>query len=306
MIFKTPSGESWLGQSEHLAKQRFAHLAGKVNLVLTSPPFPLLKQKRYGNLLGEEYLSWLKQFAPIIRQLLAPDGSVVLEMGNAWEAGRPEMSTLPLRALLEFQEAGDFVNCQQFVWNNPARLPSPAQWVNVERIRVKDSFTHIWWLSATPRPKADNRKVLVPYSQSMKRLLRSGQYNSGRRPSEHSIGEDSFRSNNGGAIPSSVFSFSNTRADSPYLRHCRENGITPHPARMPEAIPEFFVRFLTDVGDLILDPFAGSNTTGAVAESLGRRWIAVERDPEYVRGSIGRFPGGVEMRSRVGGRHEIR
>ena len=60
---------------------------------------------------------------------------------------------------------------------------------------------------------------------------------------------------------------------------------------MPIAIAEFFIRFLTDKGDVVVDPFAGSNTTGIAAESLRRRWVSVERDKEYVRGSHGRFTG---------------
>ena len=76
----------------------------------------------------------------------------------------------------------------------------------------------------------------------------------------------------------------------PYQAHCRAENIDPHPARMPSGLVEFFVRFLTDEGDLVLDPFAGSNTTGAVAESLKRRWISIEINPEYLAASRARFP----------------
>src|SRR4029077_11883344 len=126
------------------------------------------------------------------------------EIGNAWEPGRPVMSTLVLHALLRFLSRARLKLCQEFIWYNPARLPSPVQWVNVERIRVKDAFTRIWWMSPTDRPKADNRRVLRPYSESMQRLIRTGKYNSGRRPSEHNIGKESFKTDNSGAIPPNV------------------------------------------------------------------------------------------------------
>jgi DNA modification methylase len=58
---------------------------------------------------------------------------------------------------------------------------------------------------------------------------------------------------------------------------------------MPEALVRFFVEFLTDPGDLVLDPFAGSNTTGAVAERLGRKWVGIEADPGYAEASRVRF-----------------
>jgi DNA modification methylase len=264
---------------------------GEVQLAFTSPPFPLNRAKKYGNLVGEQYLEWLGQLADPLGDLLTEDGSLVVELGNAWEQGEPVMSTLALQALLKLLEAGGFHLCQQFVVHNPARLPSPAQWVNVERIRVKDSFTHVWWMSRTPRPKADNRKVLTPYTPAMEKLLERKSYNAGERPSHHNIGKTSFLTNNGGAIPPNVFQFSNTRSNDPYLSYCKERDLRLHPARMQPELADWFVRFLTDEGDLVFDPFAGSNTTGAVAESLKRQWLSLELEEEYIEGSKGRFLG---------------
>ncbi|CAG9272461.1 Modification methylase PvuII [Burkholderia cepacia] len=277
-----------------LAEEALAHkdldaVRGKVQLIFTSPPFPLNTKKKYGNLQGEEYLEWFSKFGPLFRELLAPDGSIVIELGNSWEPGLPTMSTLALKALLRFQEANDLHLCQEFICHNPARLPSPAQWVTIERIRLKDSFTRLWWLSPTPRPKANNKNVLVDYSPSMRRLLKTKQYNSGKRPSEHWISEESFAKDHGGAISPNVLSIANTRANDAYQQYCRDNNIIFHPARMPVELPEFFVNFLTDPEDIVLDPFGGSNTTGAAAENLDRRWISVEPQIDYIRGSIGRF-----------------
>ena len=212
-----------------------------------------------------------------------------MELGNAWVPGSPVMSPLALRALLAFLDKGKFHLCQQFIAYNPARLPSPAQWVNVERIRVKDSYTHVWWMSPSERPKADNRRVLKEYSKAMLDLLRLKKYNAGTRPSQHRIGKTSFLKNNSGAIPSNVLTLSNTSSVDPYLKYCRDHGLHPHEARMPTALPEFFIKFLTEAHDLVLDPFAGSNTTGAAAEKLKRRWLSVEANDEYIRGSLGRF-----------------
>jgi hypothetical protein len=263
---------------------------GRVQLILTSPPFPLNRKKRYGNEQGDRYIKWLGEFGRLLRDLLRPDGSLVIEMGNAWEPGRPVMSTLATRALIAVLDGGGYQLCQQFICHNPARLPTPAQWVNVERIRVKDSFTHIWWMSPSDRPKASNRRVLKDYSASMVRLLETKQYNAGRRPSEHHIGKTSFLRNNGGAIPSNVLSFANTAASDEYQRYCRSQRLKPHPARMPKAVADFFIQFLSDPGDLVLDPFAGSNTTGASAELLDREWVSIEPLADYIAGSLGRFP----------------
>jgi len=264
-------------------------LKKNVNLIFTSPPFPLNRRKSYGNKSGKEYIEWLAPFAKIFGELLTSDGSVVIEMGNAWKPGEPVMSTLSLEALMRLKEEGQFHLCQEFIWYNPARLPSPAQWVNVDRIRVKDSFTRLWWLSKTTRPKADNRRILREYSKDMKHLLRTKKYNSGRRPSEHVIGERSFLKNNNGSIPSNVITLANTNALDDYLEYCKKNEVAKHPARMPIGLAEFFIKFLTEPGDLVLDPFAGSNVTGYAAETLGRRWVSIELDPVFAESSLSRF-----------------
>lgn len=308
VAYRTGVGVCFHGHAEDVLESRLASsYEGQIDLIFTSPPFPLNRKKKYDNLQGDAYVKWLSAFAPLFRKCLKPTGSVVMEVGNSWEAGKPVMSTLALESLLAFLRAGKFHLCQQFVWNNPARLPSPAQWVTVERIRLKDSYTHLWWMSPSERPKADNRRVLVEYSESMKRLLATKTYNAGRRPSEHHIGEKSFLKNNRGAIASSVLKFeqreedghaepsnvitmANTQASSDYQIFCREEKIEQHPARMPIGLAEFFIKFLTDKNDLVLDPFAGSNTTGAAAEKLHRRWISIEPNPIYIEGSKGRFP----------------
>ena len=290
IAYKTNNGVFYNGTVEKvLSSKKMERYKGKVDLIFTSPPFPLNRKKKYGNLQGQEYLNWLNEIGGLLYDFLSPSGSLVIEIGNSWEPGSPTMSVLPLKSLLTFLESNNYYLCQQFVWNNPAKLPSPAQWVNVERIRVKDSFTNIWWMSKSPRPSCDNRKVLGEYSKSMKSLLKRKKFNSGKRPSEHDISVEGFLKNNGGAIPSNVITAANTVSSSPYQSYCKKNGFVLHPARMPMAIPEFFIKFLTDENDLVLDPFGGSNTTGFVSETLNRKWLSVEVNSEYILGSRGRF-----------------
>lgn len=289
-VFSTDLGCTYQTKIEDFFTSGLAEqYLGKVQLLLTSPPFPLNRKKKYGNEEGEEYLEWLSALAPQMASLLTPTGSIVIELGNAWEQGQPTMSTLSLEALLAFKRTGGLHLCQQFVWQNPARLPSPVQWVNIERQRVKDTFTHIWWLSTTPRPKANNRNVLTEYSASMEKLLKRQSYNAGRRPSEYDIGEKSFLVNNKGAIPGSVLTHANTKSSDEYRKYCQRRNLDVHPARMPGAIPAFFIKFLTDEGDLVFDPFGGSCTTGEQAEALQRRWVATEPVFDYVQGAKGRF-----------------
>jgi site-specific DNA-methyltransferase (cytosine-N4-specific) len=307
------SGAYYVGNIEKVITSRpFQQFAGTVQLILTSPPFPLNEKKSYGNLQGDEYLRWLSDLGPSLERLLKPNGSVVIEVGNSWEPGRPVQSLLPLQALMELTNrsaSGGLRLIQQFVCYNPSRLPSPAQWVTVNRLRAVDSYTHVWWLALSDYPKADNSKVLRPYSAAMNALHRRGSFNAGKRPSQHKINEAAFLKNCGGSIAHnflevdaldsgrevrlpalpSAFSFSNTASNDYFTRQCKDRGLEPHPARMPLGLAAFFIAFLTEPADLVLDPFAGSNTTGYAAAMLGRKWLAVDAEPTYVEQSRLRF-----------------
>lgn len=301
-IYRTALGQMVHGRIEDaLESPLLDSVRGKTNLLLTSPPFPLVRKKRYGNETGEAYLRWIESLAKPLASLLAPDGSIVIEIGNAWEPGVPVMSTLPLEALFAFKRAANLHLCQHVICHNPARLPSPAAWVNIARSRLKDSYTHVWWLSKTQTPKADNRKVLNPYSKDMKQLLKNQKYNSGTRPSGHVISETGFLTDHGGSIgpnvidlsgqhfPEALLKFTGTKWDAVYRAYCKAKDLPAHPARMQSSLSAFFIQFLTDEGDLVFDPFGGSNTTGSVAEELKRRWMTIEADRSYIEGSLGRF-----------------
>jgi site-specific DNA-methyltransferase (cytosine-N4-specific) len=267
-----------------------------VSLVLTSPPFALRRQKAYGNVTPGEYVEWFWPFAEEIFRVLKADGSFVLDLGGAWNRGSGTRSLYPYELILRLTKL--FHLAQEFYWYNPSKLPTPAEWVTIRRTRVKDAVTTLWWLSKTESPNADNRRVLRPYSPSMKRLLRDG-YQVAMRPSQHEISPH-FRRDNGGAIPPNLLSIPNTRSSDDYFRRCRAAGLPIHPARFPGPVPEFFIQFLTEPKQLVLDPFAGSNVTGYVAETLDRRWLSVEINADYVEGSRLRFADAVPTSARPG------
>lgn len=260
---------------------------GSVDLIMTSPPFGLVRKKEYGNVDAPDYVDWFRPFGRAFLRVLKDNGSLVIDIGGAWNPGVPTRSLYHFKLLVDLVEEVGFHLAQEFFWWNPSKLPSPAEWVTVRRIRVKDAVNCVWWLSKTPWPKASNRRVLQPYSESMKGLLKNG-YKPKLRPSGHDISQN-FGRDNQAAIPPNLLAISNTDSNGAYLRYCRANRIEPHPARFPPALPAHFVRMLTDVGDLVVDPFAGSCVTGEVCDSLQRRWVCVEMREEYARGAVGRF-----------------
>jgi site-specific DNA-methyltransferase (cytosine-N4-specific) len=315
LAYSTDLGAALQGDSRLLLESGLVE-PSSVDLIFTSPPFALARPKDYGNKPESEYLTWFETFVPIWKDLLSPKGSIVVDVGGAYLPGGPKRSTYHFE--LAVRLARHFDLCQEFYWYNPAKLPGPAQWTNIARVRVKDSVNLLLWFAKdASSTNADNRRVLKRYSESMRALLKNG-YQIRKRPSNHDISAK-FLTDNGGAISSNLVGFSdldgeevegepfetqypnilaisNTSSKDAYLEECRRQGIKPHNARFPKALPAFFIEFLTQPGQVVLDPFAGSNTTGEAAEALNRRWISCELDADgkyagtYVRGSAFRFP----------------
>lgn len=285
-FYVTRLGAAYLGDSLRLLSLL---PDDSVNLVVTSPPYALHFQKEYGNVDKSDYVAWLEPFGRQIRRVLKEDGSFVLNIGGSYNPGVPTRSLYHFKVLLMLCEQVGFRLAQECFWYNPAKLPSPAEWVNVRRMRIKDSVEYVWWLSKGNWPKADNSKVLADYSPDMRRLIARG-FRAKQRPSGHVI-TPKFGQDRGGSIPTNVIERGNNESNSEYIRACAERGYKPHPARFPRALPEFFVRLLTDEDELVVDPFAGSNMTGAVAETMGRRWLSFEIRDDYLESSQVRFDG---------------
>jgi DNA modification methylase len=284
-IFKSKKGEILFGNS--LKWLHSPRNKNKVNLIVTSPPFGLTRKKPYGNKASNEYCAWFRSFAEGFQNVLKEDGSLVIDIAGTWQKGSPVRNLYHFDLLLMLCREYGFHLCQEHYWWNPGRLPSPAQWVNVERSRVKDAVNCIWWLSKSKNPKASNLNIIGAYSKSMNNALRNGAHQ-GLRPSGHNISKN-FNKNNGGSIPPNLLAFSNTESKGDYFDYCRQQELPIHPARFPQSLPEYFIRFLSDKDDLVIDPFGGSSITGYVAEKLGRRWKSIELNYEYALGGIGRF-----------------
>lgn len=337
--YTTGNGAAYQGDSRELLDEL---PEGEVDLIVTSPPFALRREKAYGNESPEEYNEWFMEFVEKAYRVLADDGSLVIDIGGGWIKGVPTRSTYHFELLTKLVgEDGLFHLAQEMYWYNPAKLPTPAQWVTIERIRLKDAVNHVWWLSKTERPDADNKRVLKEYSDAQKRLMEDG-YKNKLRPSEHNISDKFDKPKEDGAIrpnfwnmvdspdevpdfgdilhdagvsdeliraagevnkldelarltlpedkiPDNVLEIANTASNTHYLNACKEVGLDPHPARFPRDLPQFFIQFLTEPGDLVVDIFAGSNMTGWLAEQMDRNWLAFEYQEKYLRTSKLRF-----------------
>ena len=197
LFYTAKHGRIFLGDSLRLMESQIE--PESVDLIMTSPPFGLVRKKSYGNVESEAYVDWFRSFGLQFKRILKSNGSLVIDIGGAWMPGQPTRSLYQYELLIMLCKDLGFHLAQEFFWWNPAKLPTPAEWVTVRRLRCKDAINCIWWLSPTPWPRASNRRVLAAYSDSMHDLIQNG-YNPKLRPSGHDISAK-FGVNNGGAIP---------------------------------------------------------------------------------------------------------
>ena len=233
-LYTTQLGQAYVGDSLDLLPRLSAD---SVDLVITSPPFALQRQKEYGNETEDAHVDWLLQFAEPVKRVLKPTGSFVLDLGGAYQSGRPVRSLYNFRVMLRLCDEHGFRLAEEFFWHNPAKLPSPIEWVNKRKIRAKDSVNTVWWFAKADFPKADVRRVLAP--------LRADEETAGKprellppetSPSGHDI-SGRFASDNGGAIPSNLLQIPNTESNSAYQRHYATVGVKLHPARFRRSCP---------------------------------------------------------------------
>lgn len=284
-IFVTPNGCALWGLAEEAASV-IDH--GSVRLLLTSPPYALQTSKRYGNLSGQEYVDWLCSIIERLMPVMQSNGSLLLNLGDAWNKNSPTISLYQERTIIALQDRLGLNLCQRMLWHNPSALPVPTNYVGVERIRLKQAIECLWWLSPEDRPYADNKAILEPYSDRMAQLIKKGGQGRSKKPSGHATREGSFSVDNGGSISPNIFKIPNS-GDQAYTKRCRELGLPAHPARMPLALASKMVEFLSRPDEIVFDPFGGSGTTARAAEDLGRRWISTEAAREYIEGSKIRF-----------------
>lgn len=286
-VFETKFGEALWAMAEDAAG---ALADDSVDLLFTSPPYPILRGKSYGTWDVPEWLDWMGDLAADWKRILKPTGSLMVNLGTVWQPGQPVADPYIERFVLKMIDEHGYHLSDRLYWHNPTKMATPMPWVAIRRVRVKQSVEPVIWLSKTPNPKADNRRVLTPYKSKTVRDYIGKPGKSQKRPAGYGIGANSFARDNGGAIPPSLIQAANSSSNDSYRRQCRAAGLPIHPATFPEALPEFAIKLTTEPGDLVYDPFLGSATTAAVAERLGRRWIGSERSLVYLKGAAMRFP----------------
>jgi len=246
-----------------------------VDLVITSPPYD--GQSKYGN--GEKYgrdwyAGFFREVTAQVLRVLSPRGSFVLNYRSKRHGS--ERGTLQYELVFWLREQG-FLFCEDFVWGKPS--PPPGRFNRF----LKDGVEYCFQFAKTNDWQFFPSQCLSPARWDAKDRERQKKlahnYVRVNEPSGHGrkrvqAGPDMVR-------PSTLLYMEPEFSPNPTL----------HPARFPLAIPSFFIRLLTQPGQLVVDPFGGTATTAVAAEQLGRRWLVSELDPKYAIGLSDRLAG---------------
>ena len=265
-----------------------------ISLVLTSPPYPLKRPRAYGNAPTSEYVDWLCSAIEPILKNLQRGGSICLNLGNdVFISGTPARSTYLERLVIAFEDRFGLYKMDMIPWVNPCKPPGPMQWASKTRQQLNAGWEPIYWFTNDPKHcQSNNNRILEPHSEAHLAFVKKGGMKQRRVNSDgaYYLKEGAYSKVTEGKIPRNVISLSHNCADQrQYKIAARSAGLQAHGAAFPVALAEKLISFLTEKGDLVVDPFAGSNTTGKAAEKLGRRWIASDIVYEYVVGSALRF-----------------
>ena len=290
LAYSTDLGMAVWGNCEHV----LSRLDAPIMLCVTSPPYPLRHPRLYGNPTEQEYVDFIcRAMEPVVKRM-APEASLCLNISNdIFDSGLPSRSLYREKLVIALSERLGLSKMDEIIWHNPSKPPGPAQWASIQRKQLNTAWEPVYWFALNPKlVKADNRRVLEPHTEKHIKLMEAGGERRVQRHSDgaYTIREGSYSQITQGRIPRNVLKIGHSCADHRSLNKTLDSlGLPRHGAPMPMALVAFLIRFLTEVNDLVVDPFGGSGTVAKNAEDLGRPWLSIDCMLEYVRGSAERF-----------------
>jgi site-specific DNA-methyltransferase (cytosine-N4-specific) len=290
LLYSLDDGLAFLGHAEEAAG---VIEPGSLSLIMTSPPYPVVN-RAYGRFGVAEWLDWMGGLVGLWKDLLRDDGTLAVNLMDIHVPGSPMLSPYVERFTLEAIERHGLHLAGRMPWHSPTKLAN-LEWAVKRRVALKNTVEHVILLSRSSNPAWDTRRLPPePYaertaSQRASDARRSAARRQVVRPGGYQMDEGAFNTNGEGRIPGNLLIAGGVGGGGTYAARCRENGITPHPARFPEALPRQVILLATEPGQVVYDPMAGSNTTGKVALDLGRRFISSEPVLDYALSSAFRF-----------------
>lgn len=237
-----------------------------VDLIITSPPYADARQKSYGGVAPDAYVEWLTRFHSVFWQALKPEGSLILNLKDkvvdgvrhryVWHSIE-RLSQLGWRCI------------EDYCWHKKTTMP--GYWPT----RFRDAFEYCFHLAKCKHPYINQQAVKVPMAASTRERMQRAL----KRPLTAYVSAtgSGFTRNPARWQQSDLVLPTNVLHLAPETRNQH------HPAAFPVALPRFFIQLLSPPGGLVLDPFAGSGTTGVAALELSRRVVLMDQCEAYCR-----------------------
>ncbi len=218
---------------------------------------------------------------------LVPGASVALNITqDSFNRGRPSRSLYLERLTLALCDKLGLELMDRLQWVNRSKPPSPTHWACKQRVQLCSSYEPVlWFTNDASKVRSNNLRVLQPHSEQHLKLQAAGGENRTTFYGDgaYQLKSGSFGNKTEGTIPKNTLFYGNSCADTRFCHSiARELGFPLHGATSPTRLAAFLIEFLTEPGDLVVDPFAGLHKVPIAAERLGRRWLATDKIMEWL------------------------
>lgn len=256
--------------------------SNSIDLIFSGIPYP--STLKSGGIKFDSYTDWILPFAKEMHRILKPSGSCIIIAQNRT---KKVVDPWIYEIVLSFIKDVKFSLLQDFYWIKQNTLPSGM--VSTYK-RCRSTTEMIFWYGKDPdETKVDTKNVLREYPQYVNTLEKIAAYQKNVREttldkdsiSQVAINKYNFHNDKVGSTPFNVIVASPISHSDPIYDIMRNSGID-HPGRLPEFLPEFFIKMLTDRKAIVLDPFVGSGATMTAAKRLERKYIGFDISEDYI------------------------
>jgi DNA modification methylase len=243
-----------------------------VNLIVTSPPYADQRKATYGGIHPDKYVEWFLPIALELKRVLKDDGSFILNIKEKVVDG--ERHTYVLELILALRKQG-WLWTDEYIWHK--RNTTPGKWSN----RFRDSWERCLHFNKQRKFKMFQDEVMVPMGDWAEKRLQNLSENDSKR----------FNSQSGSGFGKDISKWVGRDMAYPtnVLHLASECSNRNHSAAFPESLPTWFVKLFSEVGDVVLDPFAGSGTTCVVAKKLDRHYVGIELKEDHCKIAVDRI-----------------
>lgn len=236
-----------------------------IDLVITSPPYSTLKVYIDNpGVLADDYVDWFIPYCREIERVIKPTGSFILNINDKVENGFRHPYVFDLISRLH-RETG-LKMFERLFWNKMKSLPN--------RSRFGDRIEYLFWFAKSKNFYFNIDEMRTEYSEkSIKRMKKPLKKRYARTNNDDNLDYKDWAPNPKGALPTTIVNISSE------TKRISDN----HVAVYPVDLVKYFISGATKPGDVVLDPFMGTGTTGVAASIMDRNYIGFEMQSEYIK-----------------------